>query len=99
MISHYIHLQERIQLETARLYKVAGVNPLAGYLYICKLVHYDSIVMFTFALLSKKFIWRWHSTFQILIINVYCYILDLTWHLLILLINSYGCRGEKVTQR
>ena len=24
------YLQERIQLETARLYKLAGINPLAG---------------------------------------------------------------------
>lgn len=54
MISHYIHLQERIQLETARLYKVAGVNPLAGYLYICKLVHYDSNVMHSLLLYYLK---------------------------------------------
>lgn len=25
-----IYLQEKIQLETARLYKLAGINPLAG---------------------------------------------------------------------
>lgn len=25
-----MYLQERIQLETARLYKLAGINPLAG---------------------------------------------------------------------
>ena len=25
-----VYLQERIQLETARLYKLAGINPLAG---------------------------------------------------------------------
>ena len=26
----FVYLQERIQLETARLYKLAGINPLAG---------------------------------------------------------------------
>lgn len=26
----FMYLQERIQLETARLYKLAGINPLAG---------------------------------------------------------------------
>jgi membrane protein insertase Oxa1/YidC/SpoIIIJ len=32
-----VSLQERIQLETARLYKQAGVNPLAGSYSICTL--------------------------------------------------------------
>lgn len=31
ILTSYIHVfQERIQLETARLYKLAGINPLAG---------------------------------------------------------------------
>lgn len=26
----FVYLQEKIQLQTARLYKLAGINPLAG---------------------------------------------------------------------
>lgn len=40
-----IFLQERIQLETSRLYKQAGVNPLAGYILTYK---------FTFVFLISK---------------------------------------------
>jgi len=43
MITHcdcHIYLQERIQLETARLYKLARVNPLAGYFYISQTISF-----------------------------------------------------------
>ena len=41
----FINLQERIQLETARLYKVAGINPLAG-IYITSEFSISMFVVF-----------------------------------------------------
>lgn len=57
----YIYFQERIQLETARLYKLAGINPLAG--LTCTFFFRCQSFLWLIILVVHPYTWKYISFF------------------------------------